>query len=76
MWLERDLIHEFDRQRLAKETHSARLVRQAGITGPSLQDRLLHNIGEALIVTGTRLKKMSEASIEPEYHRPLAKNAT
>lgn len=76
MWVDHDLIHEFERQRLAKETYSARLVRQAGLTSPRLQDRLLQNIGEALIASGTRLKKMSEASIEPEYNRPLAKNAT
>lgn len=74
MWLERDLIHEFDRQRLAEETRSARLLRQAGITRPGLHDRLLLDIGEALIATGTRLKKMSELANEAEINRPLAKN--
>lgn len=75
MWLERDLIHEYDRQRLAEETRSYRLLRQAGMIRPGLHDHLLLEIGEALIATGTRLKKMSELTNEAEINRPLAKNA-
>lgn len=76
MWLERDLIHEFDRQRLAEEARSARLLRQAGVTRPSLHDRLLLDIGEALIATGVRLKKMSDLANEAESNRQLAKDVT